>query len=245
MQPTLRNKLKKLALTSIWQAFLPISISARKLYELGATLEFKKDWGTYPNPEWFNHQLDFVFFPKNRQPHFFERGVYASEVVRDKRVLDICCGDGSVAALFLSPLAKHVLGVDFDPDAIAAAQKRWAEHSNCEFRTMDIRKLDLPKGSFDVCTWDAALEHFTQVEMDQIFNSIKSLLTKDGLLHGSTIKRQDSVSHHDHEYEFDSVEELRQFLTRYFRNVSVWERVHPDRVNYYFHCSDSALQTKH
>jgi len=241
METTLRTRLKKQILRTAYAATAPITETAKRVHELGMHLQFQRDWGVAPNPEWFNHDLDFALFATRRQPHFFERGVYASEIVGGKRVLDVCCGDGSVAALFIAPQAKSVLGVDFDPNAIKHARKRWSEYENCRFELMDIRKLDVHAQAFDVILWDAAIEHFTQDEIDHIFGSLKRCMTSDGILHGSSIKKREQKSHHDHEYEFATLQELKAFLGKYFRHVEAWERTHPDRTSLYFRCSDVPL----
>jgi len=233
---SLKTKVKKLVYTTLWALFLPFSYLGNKLYFFGKNLEFAKDWKAIPNPEWFNHELDLAFFSKWRLPYFFERGIYASEVARDKKVLDLCCGDGSVSALFISPIAKSVVGVDFDPKAIAHAQRRYGQHENIQFSVMDIRSMNFGPKEFDVCLWEAAIEHFTQNEMDQIISTIKRVVVPGGLLHGHTIKKKAQASHHDHEYEFDSLEEMDTFLKKYFSKVEVWERVYKERTNFYFRC---------
>jgi 2-polyprenyl-3-methyl-5-hydroxy-6-metoxy-1,4-benzoquinol methylase len=243
MKPELRNSIKKKVLTSAWLAAWPFTKTAKAVYHLGMNLQFHKDWGASPSPEWFDHELDFVMFPQRRIVHFFERGVYASEIVEGKRVLDLCSGDGSVSALFIAPLAKSVLGVDFDKSAVDYANKKWEKFSNCSFQVQDIRNPKIKKGAFDVCLWDAAIEHFTQEEMVQILTSIKSALTQDGVLHGSTNKKSEIKGHHEHEYEFETLEELKKLVSKYFKHVKVWQREHSDRTNFYFRCSDKILET--
>lgn len=235
-QISMRARLKKALYASGWNAMRPLAWLGGRLYFAGKQLEYLKDWDGPPNPEWFNHEFDLAFFWKWRLPYFFERGIYASEIVRGKDVLDLCCGDGSVSALFVSPLARSVVAVDFDPKAIRFARRRFGHHSNLKFETQDIRDLRLPKEAFDVCLWEAAIEHFTQAEMDSIIGSIKSIVRKGGTLHGHTIKRAEHESHHDHEYEFETLDELREFLHRYFDDVQVWERPYRERTNFYFRC---------
>lgn len=229
---------KKKIFYLFWPFLLLLKSFGRALYLLGLKYEFLLDWGCFPNPEWFDHDYDLAFFPTWRKPHFFERGVYLQEVLKPSdTVLDLCCGDGSVTALFVSPKVKSVVGVDFDASAISAAKQKYGNFSNLSYRQMDIRTLDFPAQSFDLVTWDAAIEHFTQIEMDQIFSSIKKVLKPNGMLAGSTIAKQDHLQHHDHEHEFESTQELQQFLSRYFPHVYVWERAHDDRVNFYFRCA--------
>ncbi|MBY0471634.1 class I SAM-dependent methyltransferase [bacterium] len=241
MKPSLKQRIKKTAYTIAWLLVLPFAVFSKRIYKLGMNLQFLKDWRAYPNPEWFNHDLDLVFFQDNRQSQYFERGIYASEIVRNKRVLDLCCGDGSLAALFVSPLAKSVYSVDYDPSAIAHAKKRWARFGNCEFHVGDIRKLQLQPGSFDVCLLDKAMEYLTVAEMNQVLKLIKSSLASDGVVHGSSTKKSNQKSHHEHEHEFQSLVELKAFLEQHFKHVLAFERVRQDHTTLYFRASDQPI----
>ena len=60
-------------------------------------------------------------------------------VGRGARILDAGCGQGRVGGR-LSTLGHHVVGVDLDPDLIAAAE---AEHSGATWLTRDLAVLDL------------------------------------------------------------------------------------------------------
>lgn len=234
---SLKQKFKKIVLTSIVSAYTPIMWVAEKLYRLGVDLRFARDWKSLPYPEWFNHDYDLHYFKEQRKIHFFERGIYTSEVVRGKRVLDLCCGDGSEAALFISPLSKNVLALDFDSKAISHAKKNYSQFTNLEFREFDVRNLNSLKESFDVCIWDAAIEHFKEEEIHQILSEIKRLIGASGILQGYTNKKSGQAGHHEHELEFDSTAHLQSFLKKHFREVNVWERPHADRCNLYFRCN--------
>src|SRR6202453_1378792 len=105
----MKQKIKKLVFTTAWLLSWLFTQIGKLLYVFGKKIEYFRDWGSEPSPEWFNHEFDLLFFTKWRKPYFFERGIYASEIVRKKKVLDLCCGDGSVAALFIAPLAEKVV----------------------------------------------------------------------------------------------------------------------------------------
>jgi SAM-dependent methyltransferase len=240
-----RVSLKKRLFQVAWPALYVVLIAGKWLYSVGLSYRFQMEWGSLPMPEWFDHEYDLAFFPRWRKSHFFERGVYLQEILRKNDVvLDLCCGDGSVTALFIAPEVLRVVGVDFDPHAIAAAKGKFAGYSNVSFQVEDIRSLKVAKSEFDVVTWDAAIEHFTQEEMNAIFASIRSVMKPGGLLAGSTVAKQAHVQHHDHEFEFDTPTELQTFLGGHFKNVTVWERVHEDRTSYYFRCDDGATDLR-
>ncbi len=72
-------------------------------------------------------------------------------LVRGKRVLDLGSGDGRFA-LGVAPVARSVVGVDPDPEAISAAKKnaRTAHVSNVRFVVGAAQKLQFPGEVFDV-----------------------------------------------------------------------------------------------
>jgi len=67
-------------------------------------------------------------------------------------------------------------------------------------------------------------------------------LTPGGVLSGYTIvERQAGKSHHEHEYEFKSKEDLLRLIEPYFRNVRIFETIYPSRHNLYFFAGDAVL----
>ena len=156
------------------------------------------------------------------------------------RVLELCCGDGFNAHHFYSIRAGSIVSVDFDPEAIRAAQRNF-EAPNVAYRVADIR-TQMPEGTFDNIVWDAAIEHFTEAEIRQLMTAIKSRLTRGGVVSGYTIvEREAGKSHHEHEYEFKSKEDLLRLLQPYFRNVRIFETIYPSRHILYFFAGDADL----
>ena len=72
-------------------------------------------------------------------------------LVRGKRGLDLGCGDGRFA-LGVAPAASSVVGLDPDPEAIAAAKKtaRTARVRNVRFVVGAAQNLQYPGEDFDV-----------------------------------------------------------------------------------------------
>lgn len=199
-------------------------------------------WGMSPLPEHFDHQIDlYQQWLKTRNPLWVERGVFSSLALQGKDVLELSCGDGFNARNFYSLNSRRVVACDFDPKAISTAlRKNQAE--NVEFVLADIRS-EMPEGRFENIVWDAAIEHFTEEEIDKILNDITTRLVNGGVLSGYTIV-EDPVAgkaHHEHEYEFKGKDDLLRFLTPHFKYVTVFETRYPTRHNLYFWASDGVL----
>jgi len=198
-------------------------------------------WGLEPQPEHFDHHIDLFYqWLATRNPLWLERGVYGSLVLRGADVLELACGDGFNARNFYSLRSRRVLACDFDPKAIETARTKNSA-PNVEFVLADIR-TNMPEGRFENIVWDAAIEHFTPDEIEQVLKAIKVRLADGGILSGYTIvEKADGKSLSHHEYEFKSKEDLLRFFTARFKNVTVFETIYPTRHNLYFWASDGSL----
>lgn len=232
---------------------LPVVLAVRILNEFVRKIsyrthsfQYKVEWSV-DNPEHYEHYMDLHYqWKKSRNSFPMERGVFSSYVLKGMRsnpgtTLDLCCGDGFYSYYFYSLNSLKVTAIDFDPLAIKTA-RMFHESNNIEFIHGDIRK-DIPEGPFDNIIWDAAIEHFTEEEISQIMNKIKSILTPTGILSGYTIKEPEHGGKHlhQHEYEFHSEEDLGTFLSPHFRNVQILTTRFPQRTNFYFYASNSSL----
>jgi SAM-dependent methyltransferase len=82
------------------------------------------------------------------------------ENARNRRVLEIGCGPGSVT-LKLARVARHVTAIDLSDTAIRQASERAARAgiTNAEFRVMNAEQLDFPANSFEFVCGRAILHH--------------------------------------------------------------------------------------
>lgn len=220
-----------------------IALTSRRNASYWHSIQMKYEWGTPPQPEWFDHYCDqFYQFRISQNPLWVERGTFGLLAIKQGAdVLELCCGDGFNAYHFYSIRANKIISVDFDKDAIPHA-KKYNQAKNIEFKLCDIR-IEMPEGIFDNVIWDAAIEHFTEEEIDKIMGSIKIRLKPDGVLTGYTIVELPtgikSLSHH--EREFMSKEDLKSFFEPHFKNIKVFETIYPVRHNLYFYASDGVL----
>jgi len=145
----------------------------------------------------------------------------------DAKLLEICCGDGFNARHFYSSRAASIIAIDFDKTAIPHA-KRFNAAPNITYIQQDIRE-GLPPGPFDNIVWDTAIEHFTEVEVDQMMRELVQRLGPYGILSGYTLSEaaDGRKSNALHEYEFKDKEDLRRFFTPHFKHVKVWETIYP------------------
>ena len=157
-------------------------------------------------------------------------------------MLEICCGDGFNAWHFYSTRAKSIIALDFNEDAIPHARRyqfRTEHHLRQETFAPDCREWP-----FDNIVWDAAIEHFTEKEIDSIMGAIVERLGADGILSGYTLTEDKTgrKSNALHEYEFKDKEDLRRFFTPHFKFVRVWDTIYPTRHNLYFVASQHAVE---
>lgn len=69
------------------------------------------------------------------------------------RVLDVATGTGDVAFAIRAAGAREVIGLDFSPEMIAAAEaKTRARQVDINFLIGDAMQLPFPDGTFDACT---------------------------------------------------------------------------------------------
>lgn len=215
---------------------------ARKWVSSAHKRLFKVQWDLAPSPEHFDHHIDLFYqWLATRNSLWLERGAFGSLTLKGKKLLELACGDGFNARNFYSLRSESVIACDFDSTAIATATSK-NQADNIEFLLADIR-TQMPEGEFDNIVWDAAIEHFTETEIDDILKNIKTRLAGGGILSGySIVERDDGVKHiHQHEYEFKSKEDLLRFFQPHFKNVKVFETIFPTRHNLYFWASDGVL----
>ena len=129
-----------------------------------------------PNPEWYDHFCDQYYkWPKFGISFWLERGVTSLLVVKpNSNLLELCCGDGFNSRHFYINKAKKITALDFDETAIHHA-KKYNHHPKISFVKADIR-TDIPSELYDNVIWDAAIEHFTEIEIEQIMKKISRFI---------------------------------------------------------------------
>lgn len=100
--------------------------------------------------------------------------------IKDKIILDWCCGNGEIGLSIATKGAKMVHGVDISEVSIRNA-KALAKESGvselCDFQVMDAEKMTYPNNMFDLVHEYGALHH---VDLDVSFKEVARVLKPSG-----------------------------------------------------------------
>lgn len=155
------------------------------------------------------------------QPTFFQHQKtysFCTKYTRSKRVLDAGCGTGA-GAFLLSKIAKEMVAVDTDRDAIKYSRKMY-KRRNLTYKRIGV--LDIrDKKKFNTVVSLQVIEHIEEV--DTYIAKIKGLLKPKGIVIFSTpnslTQSYNENPYHVHEY---LAEELLILLKEYFQTVLIY-----------------------
>lgn len=99
-----------------------------------------------------------------------------SQIKKQDKVLDVCCGTGDQAVLF-SKYSDFVYGIDLDQKMIDFAIKR---NSNVRFGVAYGELLPFPDEYFDIVSITLALHEKDESLREKVFNEIKRVVKKGG-----------------------------------------------------------------
>jgi len=141
----------------------------------------------------------------------------------DKEVLDIACGEGYGSSI-LAKLAKRVVGVDIDSEAVDHASLKYQSHHNLKFLKGSCSSIPLADKSVDIVVSFETIEHHDQHE--EMMKEIHRVLRDDGFLIISSPNRlvysdKPNYSNPFHIKEL-YYEEFVSLLNQYFNNVEVY-----------------------
>jgi SAM-dependent methyltransferase len=149
-----------------------------------------------------------------------KRYEFAAPWCRDAEVLDAGCGVGYGSA-FLGGVARRVVGVDRDANAIAYARERYAR-PNVEFLVGDVLQLDFSDASFDaVCSFET-IEHVDEV--DALLGETARVLRPGGIFVASTPRADKTTISPDnpfHRVELSRAD-FEAVLRRFFGEVELY-----------------------
>jgi ubiquinone/menaquinone biosynthesis C-methylase UbiE len=146
------------------------------------------------------------------------RYALAGKYVKDKKVLDIACGEG-YGTYLLGKSALQVFGMDIDEKVIRFAKEKYKK-DNLEFKPGNIENTGFKDYSFDIIISFETIEHLDN--HIAAMNEIKRILKPDGILIMSTPDRDKynfirSVPNRFHLHEMN-FEEYKTMLNQYFEH---------------------------
>lgn len=111
------------------------------------------------------------------------RYMFAAQFAPGRTILDAGCGAGYGSVLLAHTGARRVLGVDVSEASIAYAREHY-HHRNLEFALMDVLKMDVKPGSFDMMAAFEVIEHLD--DQESFVAEARRVLADHGLLIIST-----------------------------------------------------------
>jgi len=168
------------------------------------------------------------FIPHKTDPllalEHYHRYHFASRFARNRKVLDIGCGEGYGSA-FLARHASEVTGIDLDPATIDHARKEYALISNLSFETVKCEEMRIADCSIDLAVSFELLEHLDSDSQSGFLQNVQRILKQDGLFIVSSPERNEYAATYQARNEYHRHEmtlpELKAFLSRYFEHVQL------------------------
>lgn len=150
------------------------------------------------------------------------RYVVVLDLLKEKDVLDVACGEGYGSAM-IANVARSVVGVDISSEAIIHASAAYKKE-NLVFHEGSASKLAFSDGSFDVVVSFETVEHLA--EQEQMIAEIRRVLRPDGFLVISSPNRP-VYSEESGEYNEFHVKELD------FKELDDLLKTNFPRIQYY------------
>lgn len=108
----------------------------------------------------------------------YHRYAMVLDVVKEKDVLDVACGEGYGSSC-MADVARSVVGVDISDEAVQHASSSYKK-PNLAFRQGSATALDFAEASFDVVVSFETIEHLA--EQAQMLAEIRRVLRPNGVL---------------------------------------------------------------
>jgi SAM-dependent methyltransferase len=122
----------------------------------------------------------WTFVQKHLGAPQFKRELYRSKLGSPCRLLDFGCASGHLGDAFRD---LEYYGVDLDPVAIAAAQRRFHDQPNMHFLARDIRDRPFPMEFFDAVLFACTAHHLDDTLLGSVLTELHFCLKSGGTLH--------------------------------------------------------------
>lgn len=172
---------------------------------------------------WTGERLETYIFNESTIEHLHRYGI-AMELVANKKVLDIACGEGYGSSL-LAAKALHVTGMDIDASAIESATAKYKKE-NLSFIISNAEKISAPDSTFDIVVSFETLEHLQHQEA--MITEIKRVLRPDGILLISTPDKKNYTDNRNYKNPYHLKElyrnEFEALLKSTFRHIRIYDQ---------------------
>lgn len=170
---------------------------------------------------WTGERLETTITSEVMLEHL-HRYAFAIEISKNKKVLDIACGEGYGSNL-MSKSAAEVTGIDIDETTINNASKKYFDK---KIRFIKGSILDIPadNGYFDLITCFETLEHVSNHE--KVMSELKRVLNPDGIVLISTPEKLNYSDKSNYKNPFHKKElyggEFKALIKNYFKYTAFY-----------------------
>ena len=181
--------------------------------------------------KWTGERLE-TFFVNSTTIEHLHRYFICEEIVKNKVVLDIACGEGYGSKL-LSKNSKFVYGVDIDSSTIKKAVEKY-DNKNIKFLTGSTSKIPLDDNLVDVVISFETIEHHDEHQL--MIDEIKRVLKPDGIVIISTPDKSIYSDKRNYVNHFHVKElyyyEFRDLLEKNFKKINMYGQIYLGAISY-------------
>jgi Methylase involved in ubiquinone/menaquinone biosynthesis len=175
--------------------------------------------------DWSGERLE-TFITNEIMVEHMHRYAIANELINNKKVLDIACGEGYGSNL-MAVNATYVTGIDINEEIITKAREKY-KRPNLEFLQGNAEKLPFDDNSFDIVVSFETIEHLENHQA--LFSEIKRVLKPDGILIISTPNKLFYSDKNGYVNPFHKKElylnEFKELLAKHFINYKVYSQTY-------------------
>jgi ubiquinone/menaquinone biosynthesis C-methylase UbiE len=199
-------------------------------YQTDASQEDKNQAFIQDTEEYKKHFSNIKFYSISRTSFAYRDRLLYSDI-KDKTVLDYCCGNGEIGIEMAKQGAREVHGIDISSVAInnatALAQKENVANK-CSFQVMDAENMQYADNTFDIIHEYGALHHVNlPVALKETARVLKPngrLICTEALRHNPFIHAyRKRTMHLRTEWEVEHILGVPEIMTgsQYFEKVTI------------------------
>lgn len=199
-------------------------------YKTDASNSDKRDEFVTDDEE-FKHHFSNIKFYSITKSSFAYRDKLLYNGIKDKVVLDWCCGNGEIGIEMAKHGAKQVHGVDISSVAVnnaAALSEKEGVSNRCSFKVMDAENMEYDDSTFDVIHEYGALHHVdlpvALKETSRVLKPNGKFICTEALRHNPLIhKYRKRTPHLRTEWEVEHILGVPEIMSgrKYFRDINV------------------------